>query len=328
MWKAIDTAESHGEHSFSSSKTPSFESCAHFLAVLAAVLASLAFVYVNYVATGTNSVEGQCLPAATQGPSVRGAQQKPAPVPEGVPATNDEVIVAPAPAPVTPAPAPVPRMATADKSKVAVIGAGNIGSFLTLHLRSAGFTVAPFDVNPTVPGFEATKKHSRDLSWKELQDFGTVIFLGGCTGRRACAALSLEGRLQANVHDVAYLVGQLSSNQHFITASTSAVSEGRMNATESDEVHSHLLDEYSSSMFQREHRLQELSNRPESPSITMLRFGTVAGVSPGQRTDLLLPSLFKQAYTTGVLKVQGHDGMRSFLALPDLVRARWQERSW
>ena len=284
---------------------------ATLLAVLAMLLASLAFVY-HDVTAGTKR-----LPAATEVPCVRGAQQKPA---EGAGNTSDEVRVVDE-VTVAPTYAPVPRVATADKSKVAVIGAGNIGSFLTLHLQSAGFTVAPFDVNPTVPGFEATKKHSRDLSWKELQDFGTVIFLGGCTGRRACAALSLEARVEANVHDVAHIVGQLSSNQHFITASTSAVSEGRMNAKESDEVYSHLLDEYSSSMFQREHRLQELSNRPESPSITMLRFGTVAGVSPGQRTDLLIPSLFKQAYTTGVLKVQGHDGMRSFLALPDLGRA-------
>ena len=34
-----------------------------------------------------------------------------------------------------------------------------------------------------------------------------------------------------------------------------------------------------------------------------------------------MPSLFKSAYTEGVLHVQGYDVMRSFLALPDLARA-------
>ena len=37
------------------------------------------------------------------------------------------------------------------------------------------------------------------LDAEHLQQFDTVIFLGGCTGRRACAALDHQKRLQANV---------------------------------------------------------------------------------------------------------------------------------
>ncbi|CAJ1379854.1 unnamed protein product [Effrenium voratum] len=210
----------------------------------------------------------------------------------------------------------------ANEAHVAIIGGGgNIGSYLTQFLTSANLTVVAFDVNPNIPGLEVAQRHSRSLTRRDLQRFGTVIFLGGCTGRRACAGMSFEERTQANVNDVEDLVSKCDPGQHFITASTSAVSEGRRDALESDEVFSELLDEYSTSMFERENRLRQLASGSRSPWISMLRFGTVVGTSPGQRTDLLVPSLFKSAYTEGVLHVQGYDVMRSFLALPDLARA-------
>ena len=73
-----------------------------------------------------------------------------------------------------------------------------------------------------------------------------------------------------------------------------------------------LLDEYSLSMFQRETRLRDMAQRASygGPLISMLRFGTVVGVSPGQRTDLLVPSLFRNAYARGLLPVQQHDTLR------------------
>ena len=119
------------------------------------------------------------------------------------------------------------------------------------------------------------------------------------------------------------VVSKMNPRQHFIVASTSAISEGRMGATETDEVFVDKLDEYSLSMFQREKKLREMTVAAgyAGPLISMLRFGTVIGVSPGQRTDLLVPSLFRHAYTRGILPVQQHDALRSFLALPDLARA-------
>ena len=215
---------------------------------------------------------------------------------------------------------PVPHP---DLTKIAIIGgAGNVGSFLTLDLRSS-FSATAFDMRPRIKGFQAVELHSNGFTKEQLQEFGTVIFLGGCTGRRACASLTDRERTQVMVDDVVQVIRQLNREQHFITASTSAVSEGRRSAKESDDVFETLLDEYSLAMFQREKALRSLALElgEAGPLITMLRFGTVVGVSPGQRTDLLVPSLFRSAYTRGVLTVRGQNVMRSWLALPDLARA-------
>ena len=207
--------------------------------------------------------------------------------------------------------------------KIAIFGAcGYVGSYLTLYLSSAGFEVSPFDMNPRVPQPVCTKLHSNSVEREYLQSFNTVIFLGGCTGRRSCAELDPRDIEKNNIHDVINLVENMNPNQHFIVASTSAVTEGRYNATEKDSIYDDKLDEYSSSMYQREIALSHLAlNNSESPRISMLRFGTVVGVSPGQRTDLLVPSLYKSAYKTGVLNVQSFNAMRSFLWLDDLSRA-------
>ena len=215
----------------------------------------------------------------------------------------------------------VPHRETNANAIAVIGGAGNVGSFLTLHLKSS-LQAKAFDVHPRIKNFDAVELHSNALKKEELQEFGTVIFLGGCTGRRACASLAPGERTEVMVEDVIQLVRKLGPEQHFITASTSAVSEGRKSAKESDEVFESLLDEYSLAMFEREKALRRLVDLGEAgPLITMLRFGTVVGVSPGQRTDLLVPSLFRSAYTRGVLTVQGQNVMRSWLALPDLARA-------
>lgn len=213
-----------------------------------------------------------------------------------------------------------------DPTKVAITGAaGNIGSYLTLHLRSVGFNVVAYDMDPRIADFVCLPIHSRSIHNDDLQTFGTVVFLGGCTGRKSCANLPPTERSQVNTLDVVDIFQRMSPNQHLIVASTSAISEGRLDAKESDRVFVDLLDEYSLSMYQREVKLEELvtnSAFPEGgPQVSIVRFGTVVGVSPGQRTDLLVPSLFKAAYTRGVMKVQRHDAMRSFLALPDLARS-------
>ena len=120
--------------------------------------------------------------------------------------------------------------------------------------------------------------------------------------------------------------------QHFIVASTSAVAEGRYNAVENDRIFIDKLDEYTSSMYRRELALNHLSSdNKRVPRISMLRFGTVIGVSPGQRADLLVPSLFKSAYMTGAQNVQSYNSMRSFLWLNDLstaVSAVMDRRMW
>ena len=177
-------------------------------------------------------------------------------------------------------------------------------------------------MDPKVQKIECTKMHSNSIEVDELQLFDIVIFLGGCTGRQSCAKIDLVERTRMNVNDVIKLVQKMNRNQHFIVASTSAVTEGMYNATEQDPIFVNKHDEYTSSMFQRELALRHLSTDTKIiPRISILRFGTVIGVSPGQRVDLLVPSLYTAAYKIGVVNVQSFSTMRSFLWLRDLTRA-------
>eukprot|EP00957_Ditylum_brightwellii_P142833 10882990-Ditylum_brightwellii.AAC.1 len=117
---------------------------------------------------------------------------------------------------------------------------------------------------------------------------------------------------------------KLSSSQYFIAASKSAVAEGTFGVKEDSKVNTKLLDSYSLSMFKRKVRLREfVTHNKDShlPQISLVQFGTVVGNSPGQRTDLMIPSFFRSAYTTGALIVGGHNTMRSFLTLDDLSDA-------
>ena len=83
------------------------------------------------------------------------------------------------------------------------------------------------------------------------------------------------------------------------------------------------LDLYSASMYAREQALRRLSeaNEVSAPQLLGLRFGTVVGNSPGQRTDLGPMAMLKSAYTTGALQVHHPETSRAFLWLRDLDRA-------
>ena len=60
---------------------------------------------------------------------------------------------------------------------IAIFGAcGYVGSYLTLYLRSAGYEVFAFDMDPKVPKIECTKMHSNSIEVDELQLFDIVIF--------------------------------------------------------------------------------------------------------------------------------------------------------
>ena len=91
--------------------------------------------------------------------------------------------------------------------KIAIFGAsGNIGSYRTLYLISAGFEVVAYDKEPLLSQPASLKMHSRSIKRQELDEYQFVIFLGGCTGRRSCTELNAEVLQRRNVDDVVELV--------------------------------------------------------------------------------------------------------------------------
>ena len=77
-----------------------------------------------------------------------------------------------------------------DHDKVAIIGgAGYLGSYLSMTLQENGFKVTIFDKDPKLnndifgnsEAVTVIKAHSRSLTSADLAQFGSVVFLGGCT---------------------------------------------------------------------------------------------------------------------------------------------------
>ena len=207
---------------------------------------------------------------------------------------------------------------------IAIIGAGgNVGSYLMLHLSNHGLDVHGFDRQARLPNMSISLKSSTEMNSEFLSVFRTVVFLGGCTGRQSCAALGDEKKIyEENVQNVLDIAHRMNSGQHLIVASTSAIAEGSGYRAfhETDPPETNRFDAYTKSMRDREIEMSRISS-PSAPQISVLRFGTVVGVSPGQRTDLMIHSMFKAAYTSGIIRVVHGESVRSFLWLPDLARA-------
>ena len=160
---------------------------------------------------------------------------------------------------------------------------------------------------------------SNEIPTNVLRRYDFVIYLGGLTGRVACDQ-NPERVNQENVDDIVTLADKMTSNQHLIFASTSAVTEGSGNAQvdESWVIKVDLLDRYSKSLADRETALQ---NRIVGPKRTGLRFGTVVGRSKSQRIDLMHMHMVCSALETGVITVASPNTYRSFLYINDLVRS-------
>lgn len=213
--------------------------------------------------------------------------------------------------------------------RVAIIGAGGyVGSRLhdALAAHRCSWHVKGYDRDPRLvgPRLPLAKLAAADIPNAELATFDVVVYLGGLTGRVACVAHTTDEVAAENVHDPVALARRMSSRQLLVFASTSAIAEGSgyAPAAEDAPVRVELLDRYAASMHERERAMEALAAEPKTKAqLIGLRFGTVLGTSPGQRTDLGPMAMIKSAYTAGVVRVKHPETARAFLWLEDQVRA-------
>ena len=207
---------------------------------------------------------------------------------------------------------------SSSRFRIAIIGsAGYIGSRLMNHL--------PEEKNWTVIGYDRIfpGQASYEISMKDLQSFQVVIYLGGLTGRAMCRDYP-NGVDRENIDDIHRLAKRMLPFQLLIFASTSAIAEGSGSVPVDEDfpVQSSLLDSYASSLFRREQTLRHLASTfTAAPRMIGLRFGTVVGLSPSQRTDLSPMAFVCQAFLTGRLHVTHPESNRAFLSMEDLMRA-------
>ena len=207
---------------------------------------------------------------------------------------------------------------------IIVVGSrGYIGSFLARHLREAGHRVIGYDVAAAPdPHPDEHRCAAADIPTDALHACEAVVYLAGLSGRASCAAATEAGVNAANVEDIGVLAARLLPTKLLVFASTAGVAEGRLMCKEDDPIDVGRLDSYTRSMLQRELHLDSLirDGRVTARCIG-LRLGTVIGLSPRQRTDLLHVAMLRSALLRGRITVRNATMMRSVLWNRDLLRA-------
>ncbi len=203
-------------------------------------------------------------------------------------------------------------------------GAGYVGSRLVDYLSlDRGLSVVAYDRDPRNSSRPVVNIAAKDIPTSELQSYDTVVYLGGLTGRVLCD-LHPNDTFVENVEDLANVALRMKSSQLLLFASTSSLITGWGTAQKAEDspLYINEFDRYEASIATREINMRILSdeNPATFPRAIGMRFGSVMGVSPSQRTDLVYMGLMCSAFTNGRMTVTHPETSRSILWLEDLVR--------
>ena len=230
------------------------------------------------------------------------------------------------------------RAASADpasdvpQGRVLVIGgAGYIGSGLLPRLLESGRRVRLLDVfmygkEPVQPWLDHPRLEVVEADYRKfdklveaMQGVDTVVHLGGLVGDPACAwneALTVEVNLTFT--RVIAEIAKASGVRRFVFASTCSV-YGASDEILDEDSDLHPVSLYARSKIGSERVLEQL----QSPSfnVTILRFGTIYGISGRTRFDLVVNLLTAKAHVDGGITVFGGDQWRPFVHVIDAARA-------
>jgi nucleoside-diphosphate-sugar epimerase len=224
------------------------------------------------------------------------------------------------------------RTTESDPGKVLVIGgAGYIGSALVEHLLELGYQVRVLDLLVygddaisefrSHPHFELIRGDFRNIDTvvRATRGMDAIVHLGAIVGDSACSLdedLTVEVNLRAT-RTIAE-VGKGFGIQRFIFASTCSVYGA------SDEI----LDErsvlrpislYARTKMESEKVLLSLADAAFAP--TMLRFGTIYGLSRRPRFDLVVNLLTAKAVQDGEASIFGGKQWRPLVHVRDVAEA-------
>ena len=210
-------------------------------------------------------------------------------------------------------------------------GAGYVGSVLTRNLLRSGHEVTVLDALlfgddsvkdlASAAGYRLVEGDIRDetLVGSLVQGKDAVVHLAAIVGDPACAA-NPSVAVSVNVEGTE-IVGRAAQGARigrFVFASTCSV------YGHSDEI----VDEssgfnpqslYAETRMAGEAAVRGLANRHFQP--VTLRFGTVYGLSPRMRFDLVVNFLTAELFRKGTISIFGGDQWRPFLHVADAARA-------
>ena len=204
-------------------------------------------------------------------------------------------------------------------------GAGYLGSVLSRKLLAKGYNVRVMDTlwygSESIENlekndkFELIKEDIRNLvpTVKSMIDVDAVIHLASIVGMPAS---SIEPRTSEEINylatkNIAELC-QLHDIETYIFASTCSVYGFQPNKIITEKSHVAPLDFYAKQKYLSERATGWLNRSP-----TIYRFGTLFGLSPRMRFDLVINLFVAQALTDGKITVFGGKQERPFLHVSD-----------
>lgn len=213
-------------------------------------------------------------------------------------------------------------------------GAGYIGSILVDRLLNDGykviildklmFGVEPLkhflkDPNPNLAVIVGDIQNEDDVK-RSLEDADAVIHLAAIVGDPACAA---DSDLAVNVNFNATVrladLCKKSKIRRFVFASTCSVyGAGRTETLDEDAV-VNPVSLYAETRLYGERGILSLADRTFSP--VLLRLGTIFGLSPRMRFDIIINYLTQKAMLEKKISIFGGDQWRPLLHVADAARA-------
>ena len=212
-------------------------------------------------------------------------------------------------------------------------GAGYIGSVLVRRLLQDGervrvldrflFGGAGLEGLRDDPSLEVLHRDLRDprAHAEAVEGIETVIHLAAIVGDKACAS-DEERAVQTNwTATVAFARAAAARGvRRFVFASTCSVyGEGR-EETLNEESPVKPLSLYAETRWHAEQGLLELAREGVLQPV-LLRFGTVYGLSPRMRFDLVVNLLARDAVLKGEVTIFGGEQWRPFVHVADIARA-------
>ncbi len=208
-------------------------------------------------------------------------------------------------------------------------GAGYVGSILSRKLLSKGYNVRVADAlwygkEPIQDyikneNFELINIDIRNLveTVRAMKDVDAVIHLASIVGMPAS---NIEPRTSEEINylatkNIAELC-QLHNIETYIFASTCSVYGSQPNQLISEKSKVDPLDYYAKQKYLSERAIGWLNRAP-----TILRFGTLFGLSPRMRFDLVINLFIAQALLNGKITVFGGNQYRPFLHVDDAAES-------
>ena len=212
-------------------------------------------------------------------------------------------------------------------NKILVVGgAGYVGTPLCVELDRKGYDVSIVDLlwfgNNLPDNLKSKVKVADvlDLVPKDLEEFHTVIFVAGLSND-PMADYSPAKNFIFNAASPAYLayIAKKAGVKRLIYASSCSVYGYTVDECYDETGPTKSVYPYGISKLQGESSVLQLAD--ENFSVICLRKGTVSGVSPRMRFDLVVNTMFKSAMSSGTIFMNDPSVWRPILSLKDCISA-------